>query len=314
MMKRKSSVIWRIATVLMALTVLTTSLAFGGAQAKYAEKKIGGGDIKVFSFLAITSDGTHTGIPSGKWGVFARGERGGNGNGAGSAEPGKLMVVYTLPAGGYFHIMNIAGGTSRQGGAGSKGGDAKLILVNQTTKPTSGTTNVVMVAAGSGGNGGSTGQTPKGGTGGASGGTDDTTIQNGGGTFNGGVGSGADGNGNNGNAGRVASGTQGGTTNAPFGSTNGTGGSYMQGANDGFASFTAGGGGGGLYGGSSGGHPLVGAGAGGGGGSSYSTGGSVGGKVSVPATYEQAATNYFRDLVNGSVSSDLSVVLVWLGP
>jgi hypothetical protein len=88
----------------------------------------------------------------------------------------------------------------------------------------------------------------------------------------------------------------------------------MQGANDQFTSFAAGGGGGGLYGGSSGGHPLVGAGAGGGGGSSYATGGAVGARVTDFTTYEQAATNYFRDQVNNSVSTDLSVVLVWLGP
>ena len=179
-MKHRKNAIWRAVLLLMALAILTTSVAFGGTQAKYAQYIDSGskGTFEVFHFLSFkdTNQGhdnktnasvTFSNVPAGEWAFFARGTNGRDASTPGVRGKGAIFLgLYTKAVGGYFTIASIKGGNRHNGSvwpwnyvSGSGGAAAcifdevSMTTVTGRTGTARTTANIVVVAGGGGGGG-----------------------------------------------------------------------------------------------------------------------------------------------------------------
>jgi len=333
-MIKKKSVIWRVALLLLALTVATTSFTLTRAKYYYVDQEISG-EIKVFQIISIRSSSDFA--PAGRYAYYARGQTGANSGGL----PGEMMGIFVKDADGSFVIGTAAGGAGDK--AGGNGGDARYIF-DAEKKASIGTadsnkTGIVVVAAGGGAcHTDDNHRSLKGGDGGGAGSATHNNGTNG--VINGWRGechSGADATSdhnrhctssqNTTNCGRRGGGGGSETTGGAIGGNGGgistgwtpsIGGWFSGGQAQGgtTCNIAACGGGAGLYGGGPGGiaQALDSESGMGGGGSSYAgacAGAAGAGSTAAGASYEDHALAYFQTLVKGV---DLEYALVWLGP
>ena len=165
MKSTKNNITWRVAALLLALTMATSPLSLTSAKYVYYSEA----SDTTFGVYHLLPAFTHTSTawgsagneisvkydnaPAGEWAFFCRGQHGRDQQVTG--KPGVFLGIYRKAADGYFTIGTMTGG-SRGGNNGGSGGIAAYIF-DDRARPASNpgnTAGFVAVAGGGGGRGG----------------------------------------------------------------------------------------------------------------------------------------------------------------